>query len=67
MRGPVGLRGGIGRVGGCFQFGNEAAFGGVDAGQLGAQVLDLAGLGLGVPGGGGGELGGQQVTGPAGS
>ena len=36
--GAVGLGGGVGGVGGLFELGDQAAFGGADAGQLGAQV-----------------------------
>jgi hypothetical protein len=43
-----------------FQLGDQAVFGGVDAGQLGAQMPFLPVAGGGVLGGGGGELGGEQ-------
>src|SRR6266496_2016594 len=59
--GPVGLDGGVGRVGGGLKLGDEAAFCGLDAGQVGAQVGLLAGAVLGVLGGGGGELGGEEL------
>ena len=42
--GAVGLGGGVGGVGGLFQFGDEGAFGDLDAGQFGASG-PLAGLG----------------------
>jgi hypothetical protein len=60
VAGAVGGGCGVGRVGGCFQFGDQAAFGRVDPVELGVQVGDLAGLGFGVAGGGGGELGGEE-------
>ena len=59
--GAVGLGGRVGGVGGLFQFGDQAVLGGVDAGQLGAQVCLLPGAGFGVLGGGGGELGGEEL------
>jgi len=57
---PVGLDGGVCRVGGGLKLADQAAFGGLDAGQFGAQVRLLAGAGFGVLGGGGGELGGEE-------
>jgi hypothetical protein len=57
--GAVGLGGRVSRVGRGLQFGDQAALGGVDAGQFGAQTGLGAGLALGMLGGGGGELGGE--------
>jgi len=60
MRGAVGLGGGVGRVGGGLQLGDQGAVGGVDPGQLLAQMPGSLSVAGGLSGAVGGQGGGQH-------